>query len=81
MSDDRKIVLMADLRNDALLVTPELALRDALQEFDVGRWKNWPKVLVIALGFTQSRMKCSEMLALLKVFEAKLLVQMGFLSD
>lgn len=88
--DNKKIAFMADLRNDAGLTTPELVLRDSLQEFDAGqRWDGWPKVLVIALddrdghykiGFTQARMRASEMVALVEVLKVKMLAHMGFVQ-
>lgn len=86
--DNKKISFIGELRNDASLMTPELVLRDAMQEFDVGqRWSGWPKVLVIALddrdgnyriGFTQAGLRCSEMVSLIEVLKVKMLAHMGF---
>lgn len=70
-------------RND--LITPELLCRDAMMDYQRGELTQ-AKALILFLDdtdgmfdvrFRSAQMKCSEMLAVLRCFEAKLLRMMN----
>ena len=82
------VISLAEHQCNSTLWTPEDALRDALATVQAdGKWAGWPKLVVLALddrdgayhsAYVNAGMQSSEMLALLRVIEARLLKGMGY---
>jgi len=78
-----KITFMADVKDDADLISPEMRLVSVLQDV---REDSPDKLIVLKLwdsdgdyrtAFAQSGMRCSEMLALLEVMKRRVLTIMN----
>lgn len=84
-----KVVNLGDVTGNAVMSSPEQALKDALNHVGKnGAFENGKKVLILALddsdndysiSFVQAGMKMSECLALCEVAKAVILEQMNYI--